>query len=695
MKILLVILIVFFAKFELDAQTWTQIGPEGGYFKEFTIDPSNANTIYAGSDDGGGIWKSLDGGMNWSLLTSNFPNMTGWRVVLDDNNSSVVYGCDLYGRYGLLKSVDGGQNWTIANTGLSSIYDKMVSGLAVKTADTLFISTGESTTSNPVRPGNGVFRSYDAGATWLPAGLQGTTVPAIGKNDFGTIFAGTENLGLHYTNDNGMNWIAHPDIPSSGSIYEIDTDGNTLVVASSEGVFLSTDWGINFTYIGLVGEFNFDACIHRTNPDIEIFSSTTNGLKRYSSLTANWTLVTGTYFSDQIIIGLESDGTNVYCSGFSNSPIEVSDDGGNNWSPANSSPIATELSDLYLNPANNNHLMCCLLGSYDLDGDFDRESVYESLDGGQTWNRKGPDAHALCLTVNPQNDQEFYLGSFAQGVYKTTDRFDTFTQLSPDGFAVGEIAVSSSNPDIVIISEVDWNGGPSASLKRSTDAGNSFNTVANIAANRLLFHPLNNDTVYAATFDGIYRSIDFGLSFNPWLLSGEDCGSIATRENDLFVGTNDGKAFKISGGIATEITGNWNFPVEIKSIKTIGGDLFVGMNGAEKDTTMVLEGSIWQSSDDGLNWQDITSDMTSTNIYGNNVIETDGQELYVATYGGGIFRSSGVNLTVSLEESFLSKEKKLLRVIDLMGRPANNQTNTVLIHIYSDGTTEKKIRLQD
>jgi photosystem II stability/assembly factor-like uncharacterized protein len=650
MKELFFALIVLVFSPHVNAQTWSQIGPEGGYFKEFVIHPTNSDIVFAGSDDGGGVWKSEDGGDNWTLTTGAYPNMTGWKVVLDDANANTVYTCDLYGRYGVLKSQDGGNSWIEANSGLTSIYDKMVSGLVVKTTDTLFISTGESTTSTPVRPGNGMFKSYDGGATWVQAGLQGVTIPSSGKNDFGTIFAGTEDFGLFYTNNNGLTWDVHPTIPTTGTIFEIETASNVMMVASSEGVFLSTDWGINFANIGLVGEFNFDACIHKTAPDIELYSSTMTGLKRYSSATMNWTTVVGSYFTDQIIIGLDSDGTNVFCSGFSNSPIIKSSDGGSTWAQLLSSPKATELTDMYVDPSNSDHLFACLLGSYNFNGDFDREAIYESNDGGTSWVRKGPDAHGVCLTVNPQNDQEFYLGTFAQGVIKTTDGFDTYTQLSVNGVSVLDVIVSPTDPNTVLISEINW-VGPILSIKRSTDAGGSFNVVSNIIANRMLFHPTNSDTIYVATNNGIERSSDNGLTFNPWILSGEDCRTLAFEGGIIYTGTTDGKLFKVASGVATDISGMWSTPVEIKSILIKNDNLFVGMSGAEKDTFMVLQGSIWRSSDDGANWANITTDMTATNIYGSNIIETDGSELYVGTYGGGIFKSSGIDLSTDLYET--------------------------------------------
>lgn len=665
MKQVLTLLLTTVSIFPAFSQIWTQIGPEGGYFKDFVFHPTDLNTVYAGSDDGGGIWKSIDAGENWTLMTSAFPNMTGWKIIIDENDPNTVYGCDLYSRYGLLKSTDGGLTWQLKNAGLTTAYERMVSGLTIKTSDTLFISTGEGAGSTPPRPGNGVFRSYNGGDAWEPAGLQGESIPCIATNGFGTIFAGSEGFGLYYSNDNGGTWLTHPEIPVSGIVNEIDVEGNVILVASTEGVFLSTNWGINFSNLGLAGAFNFDACIHAVSPDIELFSSTMSGLQYYTSATGTWSLVSGSFFTDQLVIGIGSNGTDILVSGFSNSPIMKSPDGGLSWAEVNSSPTATELNDMFIDPANSDRILTCLLGSYNLNGDFDRESVYETTDGGLSWTRKGPDAHALCITANPLNSQEFYLGSFAQGVYKTTDNFNTWTQLSANGVAVIDVIVSSEDTNVVLISEIDW-GLPAVAIKRSSNGGATFNTVSTVIGNRLAFHPDNNDTVYIATNNGLYLSDDFGLTFSPWLLSGEDCRSLAVENGIVYAGTTDGKLFRIENGISSDVSGGWMTPVEIKSILIKGNELFIGLNGAEKDTIMDLHGSIWQSSDQGSSWTDITGNMTSTNIYGNNIIGSDGAELYVGTYGGGIFKSSGMNLDAGIEE--MSE----VNVIEVYPNPTNN-----------------------
>jgi len=140
-KYLITILLILIVQF-IYAQSWQQIGPRGGYFKEFTIHPTVPSTIFVGSDDGGGIWKTTDSGNSWNLLTANFPNMTGWSITIDENNPDTIYACDMYGRYGILKSTNGGNSWNQITIGLTSVYDKMVSGLVIQNTDTLLISTG-------------------------------------------------------------------------------------------------------------------------------------------------------------------------------------------------------------------------------------------------------------------------------------------------------------------------------------------------------------------------------------------------------------------------------------------------------------------------------------------------------------------------------------------------------------------------
>ena len=633
-------------------QNWQQIGPKGGYFKEFTFHPTIPSIIYAGSDDGGGVWKSTDGGNNWDLLTTDFPNMTGWSITIDPVNAHNVYACDVYSRYGILKSTDGGSTWSQIVNGLSSQYDRMVSGIALKNSDTLFISTGEGAATNPPRPGNGVFRSDNGGSSWIPAGLQDTTVLSIGSNVFGTIFAGTESYGLKFSNDNGSTWSTHPQINSTSRVYELEVQDSVVAVASTAGIYLSSDWGINFTNTGLTNNFNFDVSIQEISPTIELWSTSYAGLQNYSSITGNWTLVSHPLIDNKLVIGIGAKGNSIMIGTFTNAPIYLSNDSGTNWTEAVNSPSCTELNGLNIDPNNSNKMRTCLLGTYGFS--TNDQCIYETIDAGNSWTRKGPNAHALCITSNPENFNTSFVGTFSQGLFKSTDGFDSFTNVI-NGNTIADVIVSASDTNIVLVSEVAF---PNAYIKRSTDGGSTYTTVNNLAVNRLTFNTSNNDTVYAATFNGVYRSIDYGITWDPWVLGGTTILSLRHHNNTLYAGTNDGILYKIVGVNVTDVSGIWDTPVQIKSIYQTGSNLFVGLNGAEQDTTALLHGSIWTSINEGQSWANITTNMSSTNAYGNNVMGSVNSELLLATYGGGIFKSNNIILNVS-ESRYYNQQLQL------------------------------------
>jgi hypothetical protein len=44
-----------------------------------------------------------------------------------------------------------------------------------------------------------------------------------------------------------------------------------------------------------------------------------------------------------------------------------------------------------------------------------------------------------------------------------------------------------------------------------------------------------------------------------------------------------------------------------------------------------------------------------------------------------------------LEEFQLNTDRKLIRIVDMLGREIQPQSNTVLFYQYSDGTVEKRV----
>jgi len=93
--------------------------PVSGRVTSIAIDPTNANTIYVGAAQGG-VWKTTDGGANWSPITDDQVTLSTGSIALDPDNAQNVlvgtgegeFGADNYYGAGILKSSNGGTSWT-------------------------------------------------------------------------------------------------------------------------------------------------------------------------------------------------------------------------------------------------------------------------------------------------------------------------------------------------------------------------------------------------------------------------------------------------------------------------------------------------------------------------------------------------------------------------------------------------------
>ena len=97
---------------------WTSHGPEGGQICALAIDPATPTTLYAGTY-GGGVFKSTNGGGNWSAVNTGLTDtlFVPWRLTRRRRPPS------MRGQGGgVFKSTNGGGNWSAVNTGLTDTY---------------------------------------------------------------------------------------------------------------------------------------------------------------------------------------------------------------------------------------------------------------------------------------------------------------------------------------------------------------------------------------------------------------------------------------------------------------------------------------------------------------------------------------------------------------------------------------------
>lgn len=163
-----------------------------------TMDPANHNMVYAGTTEG--LYKTLDGGTNWTRTTG--PDVIVNDVYVDPRNPKhVLLATD---RSGVLASEDGGIGFLASNTGFSQ---RQVAALLpdAKNPATLYAGVIND------KAYGGMFVSTDYGRTWRQQsnGLDGNDVFLLAQNGAGILLAGTNDGVFRWS---GTEWVDADDV---------------------------------------------------------------------------------------------------------------------------------------------------------------------------------------------------------------------------------------------------------------------------------------------------------------------------------------------------------------------------------------------------------------------------------------------------------------------------------------------------
>ena len=148
-----------------------QIGPAvmSGRINDLEVHPTNNRIVYAGTA-GGGVWKSNDGGTTFNPIFDDYCQSIG-AVALDPNNpDNVIYvgTGETWPRNsvsvgdGLYKSVDGGSNWTKMGFEKS----ERIANIIVNPKNSKEIYVGVLGALWGDSEERGVYKTTDGGVTW-------------------------------------------------------------------------------------------------------------------------------------------------------------------------------------------------------------------------------------------------------------------------------------------------------------------------------------------------------------------------------------------------------------------------------------------------------------------------------------------------------------------------------------------------
>ena len=571
-------------------------------------------------------------------------NMAGRVADIEavEANPSVVYVAAASG--GVWKSVNAGTTWEPIFTryGTSSIGD-----IAIFQPDPniVWVGSGEDCVRNSVAWGDGVYKSTDAGKTFVNVGLPDShhisRIVTHPKNPDivyvaaqGHLWGYNTERGIYKTTDGGKSWrkltagLPNDDRTGASDIQMDPANPNVLYAGLWErirrpflfesggpngGLYKSTNGGDSWTKLttglpsGRIGKVTIT--IHRKNPKI---------------LSA---IVEATVTND-----LKVPGSGIY----------RSEDAGATWTyvnTTNSRPFY--YSHIQLDPNDPNRLYVMEV------------PARVSEDGGRTFARSltGIEGDFHAMWIDPNNSDRFYIGN-DKGASVTYDRGYHFQMF--DNMDIGQFyAVTADNRDPYFLygglqDSGNW-GGPSNSRDYNGILGDHWFKFHSGDGFHTTVDPNDWRTVYTETQNGGLRRLDAefrqtGKSVTPrqasivnWdEVTKRDGGAPSLRYNwsaPLILSPHDSKIVYIGGNYllrSTDRGETWTIISPDLSTKdpdytTPAPRGFMGeRGGAETHATLisvvespVRAGIIWAGTDDGNVQLTMDGGLTWTNVRDN------------------------------------------------------------------------------
>lgn len=120
------------------------------------IERTNPGIVYAGTTKG--LFRTTNGGDQWERIGESLSDPFISSMLLHPTELSQLY---VGGPKGVWKSLDGGKSWQAMNQGFSTLN---IRALAMNPKNPKVLYAGTN--------GSGLYRSTDAGATWVPVPLK-------------------------------------------------------------------------------------------------------------------------------------------------------------------------------------------------------------------------------------------------------------------------------------------------------------------------------------------------------------------------------------------------------------------------------------------------------------------------------------------------------------------------------------------
>lgn len=735
---------------------WRNIGPvvQGGRVVAVRISPQNDHVMYIAYASGG-VWKSTDKGITFKPITDHLPSQIVGGFDIDPNNDEILYlgtgennsSRSSYAGMGVYKSVDGGLNWAFIGLGdTSRIGDILVdpsnsNRIYVASIGPLYSKGGD----------RGVFVSEDAGNTWEKV-LNGDKVTgfidlSIASN--GDVYASAwqrerkawdfveSGVGskIYKSSDYGKTWkVLNNGLPTGKFVGRMGvdvakSDSNIVyVVVDNQEILPEEQWDMGDTAINakrlkkmsreefllqdkdaietFLRDNNFppkttaesvieaikdksmkvkDLVKSLKDANNNLFNTDIKGLEVYRSddagasfhktheLPLSGVVFTYGYYFGKIHVDPNNPDT-IYTMGV---PLIKSTDGGKTWSSLYDPKVHVDYHEVWIDPKNSEHIIAANDGGAD-----------ESYDGGNHWRKLDyqPVGQFYTVNVDMQEPYNVYGGLQDNGTLKGSSQTkwqdgESWKRLfGGDGMHVG-IDDKTTYVGFQFGNYFRLDGGKPESIKPpnyidETPLRYNWNTpvilshhnpeIIYYGANKL-FRSFDKGETYKAISKDLTQSLKYGdvpfatitsISESPLefgrLAVGTDDGMVWVTQDDGHTWNNVGKKLPRRLWVSRIVASQHDKDV-----------LWLTLNNYRNDD---IQSYVYRSKDFGKTWKSIKNNLPEEAI---NVIKEDPKQantVYLGTDKGlYVTLDSGKNWTT------LGQDLPTVPVHDLIVHPRDNE----------------------
>jgi photosystem II stability/assembly factor-like uncharacterized protein len=525
--------------------TWTNIGLVNSYsFGNIAINPLNTQEVYAAAvgslrrkNDERGIYKTTNGGLNWTQSLYIADSVGAIDVIIDPNNPSKLFAAmwerqrrEDYIKYGgpmtaLYVTTNSGANWSVVTGGFPSndpTLGRISLDICRTNSQVMYALTAYANGNS-----RGLYKSTDGGSSWtlINSGAAPSSnyawfnrICKVSPTDPNYVIVGGLSMYRSLNGGSSFSTISSSHVDQHAVCFA-PSNSNFITIGNDGGVDYSTNGGSSWSYsISLPVTQFYAGDIDYNNPNVILGGAQDNGTVR--TLTGNLNDWSDIYGGDGFYCLVDyTNSQRVYASS-QNGYLGYSTNGGTTFFGGTSGLDLTYSNWMTPYVMDKTSPLTLYCGTY---------KIHKTTNGMQSWVPISPDlanghiqnlGTITTVDVAKSNPNVIYCGTDDANVWVTTNGGSNWTKIN-NGLPYRWVTRVTIHPDSANICYVTLSGykvdSLGAHIYRTTNYGNSWVSIKgnlpDAPINDVIIDPVYHNTLYIGTDIAVMFTTNLGANW--------------------------------------------------------------------------------------------------------------------------------------------------------------------------------------